>query len=496
MAHFNQKTINLKKCTTEISEVVAEDMEPMEQRNLKREGSLTARKMKSSENVFSLKSLCSPVRAPFGGYGRVETDRNSSPFRIEGKAESKKGSFITGQLFSQSNSVAHLHRKRANFNSQIHNFKKPLKSKNSPKMKKSLKGKNSFKGKNSTKSIVAKNPEIFKTDISLRLINKDFFEEGSCIMIKHIERSVFLLILENGYMMRDDLNSNKNFELDPVKTSNWGIIDIEVDSSKKVWVSTSKGLLIYDINLKFKNQILTKEVEQDPTFLKPGLKTLTISPDKSTIYWLVNSSKVASIDTQTTQILTILDKQVIGHDIHHLKILTKKYLLTLNSQKDFFKLCNLAKLRKEGGIKLKDPKTSQSSICLHYDVTKKGSRMVIGGQSSSGTKFLGVIKITQSGFIQKSQSYALKELRMVRLVEEDFEPKSHPYVFVASASGIHVFGLEKYELVWVRTLKSVCSGGILSLFYGRRLVVFGSDDQAASFYVGESGGERKGVGLG
>jgi len=132
-------------------------------------------------------------------------------------------------------------------------------------------------------------------------------------------------------------------------------------------------------------------------------------------------------------------------------------MLSLHSNRSYFILSNIIDKQKEGGFGLQDPSTGEQALCIDFDVTSKGSRMVVGGMSKVGC-FLSIIKITHFGFVSKSFDNRLENVQRVLISEKVYMPTNHPYVLVSTLYGVCLFGLSKYDLIFIANFERVISG--------------------------------------
>lgn len=93
-------------------------------------------------------------------------------------------------------------------------------------------------------------PSKAKRGFSITNFNKDFVEEGIVNRVLRINKTRFLLNIETGKLVVYDLE-NCNRVLEPSTISEKNIIGLIIGISGKIWVSTFKGLFIFDANLKF-----------------------------------------------------------------------------------------------------------------------------------------------------------------------------------------------------------------------------------------------------
>lgn len=126
-------------------------------------------------------------------------------------------------------------------------------------------------------------------------------------------------------------------------------------------------------------------------------------------------------------------------------------MINLNTQKNYFKLCNLKQKKKEGGIKLRDSGDNSVSKCLSFDVTRKGSRLFVACYNQNFFKcYLAIYKITQSGFIfkRKIEKFFENGITSLNVVERVYEPQDNEdgYLVISGNKDLAVFGFKGYEL--------------------------------------------------
>ena len=187
--------------------------------------------------------------------------------------------------------------------------------------------------------------------------------------------------------------------------------------------------------------------------------SLSLSHNQQYIYYLFSPTKVAMINILERRVMKVFGSEVIGQNITEIRMLTKKFMLTLNANRDYFKLCNIKECRKEGGVKLRDHESSQKSVkCVTFDVSKKGSKLVVAGQNEQKVCFLYVFKVTQTGFIQKFFNYNVAKISKVRLVERVYEPMNATFLLITSEHALHIFSVDNYQLRYLKSVKNVSKG--------------------------------------
>ena len=95
---------------------------------------------------------------------------------------------------------------------------------------------------------------VQEINFSFDNINRDFIEEGCCKQIHHIGEEDYLFIFDDGSVMKYNLKKT-NLIMEPIKISKKAILSSVVDLHKDVWIATYKGLLIFDRDMKFLDQI-------------------------------------------------------------------------------------------------------------------------------------------------------------------------------------------------------------------------------------------------
>lgn len=127
-------------------------------------------------------------------------------------------------------------------------------------LKKKTKGTTSFKNLNSPSKLAMKysspQTEIKEKSFvfSIKNFNKDFVEEGIVRDIKRLSSSKFIMNLEIGKLVLYDLENCSKI-LQPIKISEKNILGLLVDIYSNIWVSTFKGLFVFDSNLKFITEV-------------------------------------------------------------------------------------------------------------------------------------------------------------------------------------------------------------------------------------------------
>lgn len=291
----------------------------------------------------------------------------------------------------------------------------------------------------------------------IKNFNKDFVEDGIVNRVIRLSKSRFLLNLEMGKLVIYDLD-NCNKVLNPVKISENNILGMALGVKGKIWVSTYKGLYVFDNKLKF-----IQEVEKT-NFGKEGLINPNLDPElqeKPTtlntcktdhyIYHLSSPSTLSKINPENYTILERFDRSTIGQDTFEFKILSCRYMINLNTPKNYFKLCNLKDKRKEGGIKLRDSEDNSVSKCLNFDVTLKGSRLFVACYNQNFFKcYLAIYKITHGGFIfkRKIEKFFENGITNIRVVERVYEAqdKEDGFLVISGNKDLSVFSFKGYEL--------------------------------------------------
>lgn len=169
------------------------------------------------------------------------------------------------------------------------------------------------------------------------------------------------------------------------------------------------------------------------------------------IYHLQSPSQLSKINPETCNVVQKFDRNTIGQDNFKFRIISKRYMVNLNSARNYFKLCNLCSKKKEGGIKLRDHQDNSVLICISFDVTKKGNRLFVAASNQNKYRhYLAIYKITQSGFIfkRKIQNFFENGIAVVRLVEGLYEKDEDDdgFLVVAGLKDISLYSFSGYTL--------------------------------------------------
>lgn len=251
-----------------------------------------------------------------------------------------------------------------------------------------------------------------------------------------------------------------------------------------------------DIGLS-QSQIQFQEIPFSVSSTLP--ETLESSKSSEYIYHLSSPSTLSKIDPENKVILQIYDRSTIGQDVLRFKIISKRYMVNLNREKNYFKLCNLTLKKKEGGIKLRNPDSQNNIVkCVSFDVTRKGNRLFAGCYDPKDNCYnLSIYKITQSGFIfkRKIDKFFEEGIYSLIIVEKFFKQSEEQegYLLISGKKDVSLYSYLGYklkkEVSASESSKSKCliiikiSDGNVSLCFDNGVTALSGENQSLDFYL-------------
>jgi len=160
------------------------------------------------------------------------------------------------------------------------------------------------------------------------------------------------------------------------------MLDFEIDCFGKIWASSNNGLYVLDSELVFIKEItMRKKLNTDMTrmnkvkFQKKKVKNLAVSLNGQFIYWINFDLNLHKINCKNFEIESSYNSKIVGHEINQFRILSKKYILTLNFDRNFFVLVDLTKGAKCCSLNLE--RGTKKGKVIDFDCSPKGNRLLI-----------------------------------------------------------------------------------------------------------------------
>jgi len=313
-------------------------------------------------------------------------------------------------------------------------------------------------------TLVSQNNSQIRTEeisYSIKLSNKDFLEEGEVTAALSLPRSSkysFLLTIEDQklcyYGPLHNPKTDVELVLLPCNTIFCTLVDIE----GKVWCSGDTGLFLLDSNLQFKREYNCLFPLAENSDKRPS--NLTLSPAGEYLYWLNLPTSLHQIEVSSGSILAKFAANSISSNISILRMLSRKYITSLNENGTCITLYNLSQKKKEGGYKIQGPLNQKNAKIIDFDSTKKGSRIVVLGeedsiQTAESAPFLVVLKVTSLGFFKKScKQIQIQQPQRILILDGENE------VAVASRHGeLIILKFSKYELSIATRIEGIAPNG-------------------------------------
>jgi len=166
------------------------------------------------------------------------------------------------------------------------------------------------------------------------------------------------------------------------------------------------------------------------------------------------------IDLDALEIVAHFDQNILGKEIISIRHLSKRHVLSLNSNLSYFMLSNIFEGRRLGGYHLRNIESCSIGDCIMYEATSKGSRVLVAGLTHSfKVPFITVLKGTERGLSAKSSYTKLSNnIHALKVLEFDKRTINVPLVLIGEENSLIICGLEKYDLVTYHRLGNIFNG--------------------------------------